>query len=68
MLGLGRNTKIDSVEDNWEIDPMSDETIKGYLINSSVLLKEQYIEAKKSLSETKDVNRDYRTGERLDFR
>ena len=56
------------MEDNWEIDPMSDETIKGYLINSSVLLKEQYIEAKKSLSETKDVNRDYRTGERLDFR
>ena len=47
LLGLGRNTEIDLVEDNWAIDPISDEKIKNYLNDLSIILKEQYIEAKK---------------------
>ncbi|MCP5504458.1 MAG: hypothetical protein H7A41_04820 [Chlamydiales bacterium] len=63
LLGLRRNTEIDPVEDNWAIDPMNDETIKGYLINSCMILKEQYIEAKKSLTEAEEIDKEYCKGE-----
>ena len=63
LLDLGRNTEVDPIEDNFAIDPLSDEKIKNYLIDLLFLLKEEYIEAKKSLAETKDVDRDYRAGE-----
>ena len=63
LLGLGRNTEIDPIEDNWAIDSLSDEKIKNYLIDSSIILKEQYIEAKKSLKEAKKLDKKYSKGE-----
>lgn len=63
LLGLGRNTEIDPIEDNWAIDSLSDEKIKNYLIDSSIILKEQYIEAKKSLKEAKKIDKKYSKGE-----
>ena len=63
LLGLGRNTEIDPVEDNWAIDPLSDEKIKNYLNDLSIILKEQYIEAKKSLKEAKKIDKEYSKGE-----
>jgi len=63
LLGLKKNLQIDSIEDNWAIDIIRNETIKGYLINSSIILKEQYIEAKKSLKEAKEIDKEYSKGE-----
>jgi|JI10StandDraft_1071094.scaffolds.fasta_scaffold23094_1 hypothetical protein len=63
LLGLGRNTEIDPIEDNWAIDPLSEEKIKNYLIDCSMILKEQYIEVRKSFKEAKEVDKEYSKGE-----
>lgn len=63
LLGLGRNPDVDVEEDNWAIDVMHEEKIKGYLIDSITLLKEQAREAKKEADNPKDGSEDYSKGE-----
>ena len=63
LLGLGRNPDIDSEEDNWEIDVMNEEKIKGYLSDSITLLKEQAREAKKEADNPKEGFEDYNKGQ-----
>ncbi|MBY0529734.1 MAG: hypothetical protein K2P51_06045 [Rhabdochlamydiaceae bacterium] len=63
LLGLGRNPDVDVVEDNWAIDVMDEEKIKGYLIDSITLLKEQALEAKKEADNPKEGFEDYNKGE-----
>jgi hypothetical protein len=63
LLGLGRNPDVDSGEDNWAIDIMNEEKIKGYLSDSITLLKEQAIEAKKEADNPKKGFEDYNKGE-----
>jgi hypothetical protein len=45
LLGLGRHPGIGFEEDNWAIDVMNEEKIRGYLNDSITLLKEQAKEA-----------------------
>lgn len=63
LLGLGRNPDVDFEEDNWAIDVMNEEKIKGYLSDSITLLKEQAIEAKKEADNPKEGFEDYNKGE-----
>lgn len=46
LLGLHRGKNVDFGEDNWAIDVMSEEKIKGYLYDFAQLLKQQAKEAK----------------------
>ena len=63
LLGLHRKHDVDFGEDNWAIDIMSEEKIKGYLTDSIKLLKEQAIEAKKDADNPKEGSEDYSRGE-----
>lgn len=63
LLGLGRNPEVDFGEDNWAIDVMNEEKIKGYLTDSITLLKEQAREAKKEADSPKEDFEDYNKGE-----
>jgi hypothetical protein len=63
LLSLGRNLDVDNEEDNWAVDVMHEEKIKGYLIDSITLLKEQAIEAKKEADNPKEGFEDYNKGE-----
>lgn len=63
LLGLGRNTEVDPIEDNWAIDPLNEEKIKNYLVDLCFILQEQYMEAKKSLKEAKEIDKEYSKGE-----
>lgn len=67
LLGLGRNPDVDVMEDNWAIDVMHEEKIKGYLIDSITLLKEQAIEAKKEAENPKKGFEDYNKGELMAY-
>ncbi len=67
LLGLGGNPDIDVVEDNWAIDVMHEEKVKGYLIDSITLLKEQAIEAKKEADNPKEGFEDYNKGELMAY-
>jgi hypothetical protein len=67
LLGLGRNPNVDVGEDNWAIDVMHEEKIKGYLIDSITLLKEQAIEAKKEADNPKEGFEDYNKGELMAY-
>jgi hypothetical protein len=44
-----RNPEVDFGENNWSIDHMTEEKIKGYLYDTITLLKEQTKEAKKTI-------------------
>ncbi|MBX7066665.1 MAG: hypothetical protein K1X28_05490 [Parachlamydiales bacterium] len=68
LLGLGRNPDIDLREDNWAIDVMSEEKVKGYLSDSITLLKEQAREAKVEAEHPKDGFEDYNKGELMAYR
>jgi hypothetical protein len=63
LLGLRRNPDVDFGEDNWAIDVMNEEKIKGYLNDSITLLKEQAREAKKEADNPKEGYEDYNRGE-----
>lgn len=63
LLGLGRNPDVDFGEDNWAVDVMNEEKIKGYLSDSITLLKEQAREAKKEADNPKEGFEDYNKGE-----
>ncbi len=63
LLGLHKNPNIDLGEDNWAIDLMSKKKIKGYLIDSIRILKNQAIEAKRAAENPKDGDEDYNNGE-----
>ena len=67
LLGLGRNPDVEVEEDNWAIDVMHEEKLKGYLIDSITLLKEQAIEAKKEANNPKEGCEDYNKGELLAY-
>lgn len=67
LLGLGRNPNVDFGEDNWAIDVMNEEKIKGYLSDSITLLKEQAIEAKKTADNPKEGYEDYNKGELMAY-
>jgi hypothetical protein len=67
LLGLGRNPNVDVGEDNWAIDVMHEEKIKGYLIDSITLLKERVIEAKKEADNPKEGFEDYNKGELMAY-
>ena len=68
LLGLGRNPDVDVGEDNWAIDVMNEEKIKGYLSDSITLLKEQEREAKKEADNPKEGSEDYNKGELMVYR
>lgn len=58
LLDLHRNPEVDFGEDNWTIDEMNEEKVKGYLIDSIRILKEQFLGEKKDLlKEAKDYNK-----------
>lgn len=63
LLGLGRNPDVDSGEDNWAIDVMNEEKVKGYLSDSITLVKEQAREAKKEADNPKEGFEDYNKGQ-----
>jgi hypothetical protein len=63
LLGLGKNPDVDFEEDNWSIDVINEEKIKGYLNDSITLLKEQAREAKKEADNPKEGYEDYNKGE-----
>ena len=63
LLGLHKNPNMDFGEDNWAIDIMSKKKIKGYLIDSIKILKNQAIEAKKAAENPKNGDEDYNNGE-----
>jgi len=67
LLGLGRNPDVDVGEDNWAIDVMHEEKVKGYLIDSITLLKEQAIEAKKEADNPKEGFESYNRGELMAY-
>ncbi len=58
-----RNPDIDYVEDNWAIDVMTEERVKGYLSDSIKLLKDQAMEAKKEADNPKEGFEGYNKGE-----
>ncbi len=62
LLDLHRNPDIDSGADNWTIDIMSEEKIKGYLSDSISLLKEQAREAKKDAENPEEGFEAYNKG------
>jgi hypothetical protein len=63
LLGLNRNPDRDFGEDNWMIDIMNEERVKGYLGDSIMLLKEQAREAKGGAGNPKEGSEDYNKGE-----
>jgi hypothetical protein len=63
LLGLSRNLDVDFGEDNWAIDVMNEEKIKGYLNDSITLMKEQAREAKKEAENPKEGYEGYNKGE-----
>ncbi len=67
LLGLGRNPDVDCGEDNWAIDVMHEEKVKGYLIDSITLLKELAIGAKKEADNPKENLEDYSKGELMAY-
>ncbi|MBM3192314.1 MAG: hypothetical protein FJZ63_06675 [Chlamydiae bacterium] len=67
LLGLGKNPEVDFEEDNWAIDVMSEEKVKGYLSDSITLLKEQAIEVKKAVDNPKAGFEDYNKGELMAY-
>lgn len=67
LLGLGRNPDVGVGEDNWAIDVMHEEKIKGYLIDAITLLKEQAIEAKKEADNPREGFEDYNKGELMAY-
>lgn len=62
LLGLHRNSDVDFGEDNWAIDIMNEERVKGYLSDSIKLLKDQAREAKKDADNPKKGFEDYNKG------
>ena len=62
LLDLHRNPDVDFGEDNWTIDVMNEEKIKGYLNDSIALLKEQAKEAKEDMSNSKEGSENYNKG------
>jgi hypothetical protein len=62
LLGLHRNPDIDFEEDNWAIEVMNEERVKGYLSDSITLLKERAREAKKDKHNSKEGFEDYNKG------
>ncbi len=67
LLGLHRNPDVDFEEDNWTIDVMNEERVKGYLSNSITLLKERAKEAKKEADNSKEDSKGYNKGELMAY-
>lgn len=67
LLDLERSSDVDDGEDNWAIDVMTEERVKGYLSDSITLLKEQAIEAKKEADNPKEGFEDYNKGELMAY-
>ncbi len=67
LLDLGKNRDIDFEEDNWSIDVINEEKIKGYLNDVITLLKEQAREAKKEADNPKEGYEDYNKGELMAY-
>lgn len=67
LLGLDRNPDIESEEDNWEIDVLDEEKIKGYLSDTIILLKEQAMQAKEEADTPKVEFEDYSKGELMAY-
>jgi hypothetical protein len=67
LLDLDRNSAVDDGEDNWRVEIMSEEKIKGYLIDSITLLKEQAIEARKEADNPKESVNEYSKGELMAY-
>jgi len=62
LLGLHRNSGVDFGEDNWSIEVMTEEKVKGYLRDTIKLLKDQEREAKKDVNNPKEGFEDYNKG------
>lgn len=67
LLGLHRNPDVDFGEDNWAIDVINEERVKGYLSDSIKLLKDQALEAKKDADNPKESFEDYNKGELMAY-
>ena len=62
LLGLPRNLDIDFGEDNWEVDVITEEKVKGYLIDLISLLKDQAREAKLDVDNLEKDSHEYNRG------
>ena len=62
LLGLHRNPGADFGENNWAIDVMNNEKIKGYLTDSIMLLKNQSQEAKQDPDDANSADEKYNLG------
>lgn len=67
LLGLHRNPEVDFVEDNWSIDEMTEQRVKGYLSDLNVLLKERALEAKKESDAPEEGFESYNKGELMAY-
>lgn len=67
LLDLHKNPNIESEEDNWAIDVLNEEKIKGYLSDTIALLKKQAIEAKEEADNPKVGSEDYNKGELMAY-
>lgn len=67
LLGAHRNPGIAFEEDNWAIEVMSKEKVKGYLYDSIVLLKEQAREAKEDADNPEKGFEDYNKGSAMAY-
>lgn len=62
LLGFHRNPDIDFGEDNWMIEVMNEEKVKGYLSDSIALLKEEARDARKDARNSKEGSENYNKG------
>lgn len=67
LLGLHGNPDIDFGGDNWAIDVMNEERVKGYLSDSITLLKGQARKAKKDADKSKKGDEDYNQGQLMAY-
>lgn len=67
LLGLHKNPDILGQEDNFSICPMTEENISGYLLDTIALLKEQAIEAKRDLENSKKDDFEYNRGHLMSY-
>lgn len=63
LLGIHWNAELGVEEDNWAIDVIDEEKIKGYLAYTIDLLKEQAIKAKQEKDSMSGISEDYSKGE-----
>lgn len=67
LLGLHRNPNIGFEDENWSIEVMTEEKMKGYLTDSIVLLKEQANNAKTDADHPEEGFENYNRGSAMAY-